>query len=237
MKATRLGYDNLDMEEREGLKSLKERIKAGDIIICATDKSGRFAVLSRKQYIEAGEEHTKNDKEINLEESKAVERELNGHMRWWADMTGLGEHWNQKDRSVRNLLNHGLATCPMTLMVKDHKTWSVESGKPPPTRSIMGGNVGGNKGLSEFMSLVLEPVAKKMDSMETNATNGLLSVIEELNKDLTKRKEKGGNPSSHQEEPSIHQEDSSSHQEESADTCEKKTPPLERSDDCWNHKV
>ena len=104
------GYNNLDMEERQGLKSLKDRVKAGDIIICATDKSGRFAVLSRKQYIEAGEEHTKNDKEINLEESKAVERELNGHMRWWADMTGLGEQLDQKDRSVRNLLNHGLAT-------------------------------------------------------------------------------------------------------------------------------
>ena len=132
----------------------------------------------------------------------------------------MEEHWNQKDRSDTNLLNYGLATCPMTLMVKDHKTWSVESGKPPPTRSIMGGNVGGNKGLSEFMSLVLEPVAKKMDSMETNATNGLLSVIEELNKDLTKRKEKEGNPSNHQEEPPTHLEEPSSHQEGSADSGE-----------------
>ena len=34
----------------------------------------------------------------------------------------------------------------LTLLVKDHKkTWSVESGVAPPTRSIMGGNVGCNQ--------------------------------------------------------------------------------------------
>jgi hypothetical protein len=145
-------HDNLDKEEKEGLKSLQERVKSGELIICATDKSGRFAVLTREQYIQAGEAHTKHDKKVGMEESKMIERELNGHMRWWSEMTGLGGHWNQKDRSLRNLLNHGLATCPMTLLIKDHKTWSVESGETPPTRSIMGGNVGGNKGLSEFMS-------------------------------------------------------------------------------------
>ena len=35
----------------------------------------------------------------------------------------------------------------------------------------MGGNVGGNAGMSEFISLVLEPVADEMkNSMEINAT-------------------------------------------------------------------
>ena len=128
-KDDKTGYDILDLKEKQGLKYLKERVKAGEIIICATDKSGQFAILSREQYIKAGEEHTKNDKEINIEESKSVERELNGHMRWWGEMTGLGEQWDQKDMSVRNLLNDALPTCPMTLMVKVHKTWSVESGK------------------------------------------------------------------------------------------------------------
>ena len=96
-------------------------------------------------------------------------------------MTGLGKNWNQEDRSIRNLLKLGLAVCPMTLMVKYHKLQPV--GKTPPTRSVMGSNVCGNKPLSEFMSLVLEPVSKRMDSMEINASSGLLSVIESLNKE------------------------------------------------------
>ena len=63
----------------------------------------------------------------------------------------------------------GLACCPLTLLVKDHKSWSLESGYP--VRPVMGGNVGGNAGISEFVSLVLEPVANEMeDSLEINAT-------------------------------------------------------------------
>ena len=77
-------------------------------------------------------------------------------------MTGLSDNWNQRDRAVRNILNHGLAVCPLTLLIKDHKIWSVDSGDPPPSRPVVGGNVGGNRPLSEFTSLVLEPVAKRV---------------------------------------------------------------------------
>ena len=47
------------------------------------------------------------------------------------------------------------------------------------------------------MSLVLEPVAKGMDSMETNATSGFLNTIEELNKEKSRRNK--NNSSSPQE--------------------------------------
>ena len=65
-------HDNLDKEEKEGLKSLKERVKSGELIICATDKSGRFAVLTRDQYVQAGEAHTKHDKTVVMEEWKMI---------------------------------------------------------------------------------------------------------------------------------------------------------------------
>ena len=69
----------------------------------------------------------------------------------------------------------------MTLLIKDHKPWDLI----PKTRSVMGGNEGGNTGISEFLSLVLEPVAREQDgSMEINATNGLLADIFDLNKEL-----------------------------------------------------
>ena len=42
----------------------------------------------------------------------------------------------------------------------------------------MGGNEGGNQGISEFISLVLEPVAREQEgNMEINATNGPLADV------------------------------------------------------------
>ena len=51
------GQDNLTPGERRGLKSLKKRVNEGEIIVCQTDKSGRFCVLTRDQYLEAGQAH------------------------------------------------------------------------------------------------------------------------------------------------------------------------------------
>ena len=111
-------------------------------------------------------------------------------MRWWNTIWSVGLGWNQEARCLANLLNHGLTPCPMTLLIKDHKTWSILSGEPPQTRSVMGGNVGGNTGISEFLSLVMEPVAREQEgNMEINATSGLLNDITTLNKDL--RQEEG----------------------------------------------
>ena len=65
--------------------------------------------------------------------------------------------------------------------VKAHKVWSLI----PKTRSVMGGNDGANYGISEFLSLVLEPVAKEQDDkMEISATNDLLADISDLNDEL-----------------------------------------------------
>ena len=49
--------------------------------------------------------------------------------------------------------------------------------------------MGGNKPLSEFMSLVLKPVAKRMEEMEINAGSGLTSITESINTDISSRQE------------------------------------------------
>ena len=42
--------DNLTKEESIGLKCLKKRVPEGSIVICQTDKSGRFAIMSMEEY-------------------------------------------------------------------------------------------------------------------------------------------------------------------------------------------
>ena len=119
------GKDNLSMGEKRGLKSLKKRVADGGLVVCQTDKSGRFCVLTREQYLQAGMVHIKNDKKVTTEEQEEIERAVNGHVRWWGAIWDLGSAWSQESRCQANLINHGLGTCPMTLLVKDHKTWSV----------------------------------------------------------------------------------------------------------------
>ena len=120
------------------MKSLKKIVAEGELIDCQTDKSGRFCVLTREQYLEAGLEHTKKDRKIDQKDHEEIQRAVNGHMRWWNVIWGQGSNWSQESRCLANLLNHGLGACPMTLLVKDHKTWSVI----PKTRSLMGGMMG-----------------------------------------------------------------------------------------------
>ena len=87
------GMDNLTASEKRGLKSLKRRVASGEIIVCQTDKSGRFCVLTREQYLEAGLEHTKKDRKIGQDDHEEIQRAVNGHMRWW------GAIWSLEPRS------------------------------------------------------------------------------------------------------------------------------------------
>ena len=64
---------NLNREELNGLKSLKQRIDSGQIIIADTDKSKRFCALTPEQYVAAGEVHTKKDIEISAEKVKRIQ--------------------------------------------------------------------------------------------------------------------------------------------------------------------
>ena len=91
--AEKIGMDNLTAGEKKGLKSLKKKIKEGSILICQTDKSGRFCVMDREQYRLAGHEHTSKDRRITNEEHGEIQRAINGHMRWWGGIWNLGSHW------------------------------------------------------------------------------------------------------------------------------------------------
>ena len=97
----------------------------------------------------------------------------------------------------------------MTLLIKDHKTWSII----PKIRSLMGGNDGGNSGISEFLSLVLEPLAREQSgNMEINATNGLLADIVDLNAELDVEKRTQGF-SIPEEESTVPREGRTTHEE------------------------
>ena len=123
---------NLTQNELKGLKSLKNRVKSGEIVVATTDKSKRFAILSKKQYIDAGNCHTKNDIEINPRQIKKIQKNVNDHVFWLNQILQPGLNWNHTDRMSKNVQDWGEQVCLMTCLIKDHKNWSPYSTEPPP---------------------------------------------------------------------------------------------------------
>ena len=63
----RSGSSNLSQAEVRGLKSLQKRVASGELIVTETDKSKRFCVLRKNQYVEAGRKHVEKDVVVSSE--------------------------------------------------------------------------------------------------------------------------------------------------------------------------
>ena len=173
---------NLTRAQGRGLRSLKTRVKEGELVILPTDKTGKFAVMTRETYELAGKSHIGNDEEVGWDVIKKSQSEINGHVSMLIKTFRIGETWGQTDRVRESMLGEGLSVCPVGLLYKDHKNWKKESGKLPPTRHVAGGHVGLNLHLSEIVSDILEPLAENLvDGVEVISTEDLLALVEELN--------------------------------------------------------
>ena len=175
---------NLSTEETRGLKSLQERIKSGEIVICQTDKSGRFAVLTREDYERAGMKHVKGDQEVDLEYVRQNNRVLNGHCSMWLRIFLVGANWGHEDRHRETKITNSLSVCPLYLLFKDHKGWEWHMGGVAPTRPVASANSGANVHFSELLSQTIEPLANKfVGGMEWISTCDMLSDVDKLNAD------------------------------------------------------
>ena len=111
---------NLTPAEAKGLKSLKKRVKEGQIVVVKTDKSGRFSVMSMQEYERAGLVHTAKDTEVTMGFLVKNQRRLNGHMSMLLKTFLVGQNHDHFER-IRNLkLTHSLSIAPLYLLFKDH---------------------------------------------------------------------------------------------------------------------
>ena len=75
-----------------------------------------------------------------------------------------------------------MATCPLSLLYKDHKGWESHMGTCPPTRPVVSGNMGMNIHLSEVVSDLIEPLVDKyMGGRESISTEDMISKFMGLN--------------------------------------------------------
>jgi hypothetical protein len=173
---------NLSVEEARGLESLKKRVADGSLIICQTDKSSRFAVMSEEEYLEAGRKHTASDEEVDIDFLIKNQTVLNGHVSMLMKTFCMGADWDHEARIRATKITLSLSVAPLYLLFKDHKSWSVEIGGPPPTRPVVSAGGGQNDHTSEIVSQALEPVASAMHGgMETGSTQDFVSQMVTLN--------------------------------------------------------
>ena len=172
---------NLTKSQELGLKSLKKRVKEGEIVVLPTDKSGNFAVMSRRTYEVAGLKHVSEDEVVGWDVIKEAQKEINGHVAMAIKMFGIGRNWGHTDRIRETMLGETLAICPVSLLFKDHKNWTKESGGVPPTRHVAGGHKGMNLHLSEIISDILEPLVETLGGDEVISTEDLLAQVDILN--------------------------------------------------------
>ena len=173
-------FSNLNKKEQLGLNSLLKRVKNDEVRITPTDKSGRFAILTTEQYLDSGRVHTNKDEEIGWKEVNYLRNQVNNHMYWLRKIFRYCERTNP-DRMNANLIVADNDLPEMAILIKDHKQWSFESKKPPPSRPIVSGNSTVNTHLSEFISEIIEPLALEADGAEIQSSEEALHLLDKHN--------------------------------------------------------
>ena len=176
---------NLTAGEARGLKSLMKRMGEGELVVCPTDKTGKFAVMGRDIYESSGMVHTEGDDIVGWEDLKISQREVNGHTSMLAKIFRIGENWGHEDRVRETIMGEALQVCPIQLLYKDHKGWVKSMGKIPPTRQVAGGHRGINLHLSELVSDLMEPMVGAIKGgREAISTEDMVAKVEGVNKNM-----------------------------------------------------
>ena len=177
---------NLDEDEKEGLKSLQKRIREGEVIVMKTDKSGKLCICTRDEYRIMGEKHTAKDEKIGRKGIIEIEKNLNGHVFFWAKMWGSGDSHGQRDRIIDSKVVSSEQLASLYLMYKDHKK---EKGT---TRPVVTGCTSNTKGFSNSVSDLLESVNKvKEQGYEVISGEDMLARVENYNQEAEKIKAEG----------------------------------------------
>ena len=151
-----------------------------------TDKSGKLCICTRDEYKAMGEKHTNKDDRIERKGIIETEKNLNGHVFFWAKMWGSGDSHGQRDRIIDSKVVSSEQLASLYLMYKDHKK---EKGT---TRPVVTGCTSNTKGFSNSVSDLLESVNKaKEGGYEVISGEDMLAKIENYNIEADKIKKEG----------------------------------------------
>ena len=162
------------------MSKASNRIKARELLVCPTDKTGKLMITTLNAYLCMGEPHTSKDKEISIREVQETQQILNGHQSCLNKAFNIGKTWGHQDRVRESTISQSNSIPPMYLMVKDHK--KVEEDKYPKTRPVVSNCRGMGSPLSNTMSDLVESLATAMESsFESCSTEDYLAKTDKYN--------------------------------------------------------
>lgn len=146
-------WSNLDKVEKEGLRSLKEKLQSKEEVIFQTDKSGHFSVDQVGNYKSTCEKHTDGDVDVTEEEYNRLQQVINAHAVSWVRMLSAGAGNNEQTRIKNNMIGMDSPMPPLY-------------GTPPPIRPVCGAAASYSNRLSHVVSTILTELWR---SKEDNA--------------------------------------------------------------------
>ena len=175
--------NNLSEKQLNAIKSIKEKMKKEDLVCFETDKTGKFALDRRDNYVRKMEKHVKNDDIISMKEVKKIEKNLNEHAEHLVKITNAGFNSGQTKRIRSNLKTIDNEIPILSGTHKDHKK-VVDEEAGPDLRPIMGATVGPNVALTNFIaSDIIRKVAEEASvGNDSKSTEEFLSALEKYNK-------------------------------------------------------
>ena len=144
-------WQNLTVNEKNGLRSLRKRSKDNSVVIYQTDKSGRSSIDTAESYILACDPHVKGDETITQQDYERLESEMNAHSIIWTRILKAGHRTGHVNRIKNNMITQDCPIAPLYTLRKDHKNIDDEV-KRPPVRPVCGAVSAYNQPLSHVIS-------------------------------------------------------------------------------------
>ena len=123
-------YENLTAAEKRGISKLKKRIDKDEIDVIKTDKSGKLGVISKEKYLETELKGNNKDNEINRDELRKIEKNLNNPTRMICKIVNAGEYHGHMERILCSKIVNLESTAPKHYLYKDHKkaeSWRLDA--------------------------------------------------------------------------------------------------------------
>ena len=175
--------NNLTVKQFKAIKELKNKMENENLVCVETDKTGKFSLDTKENYVKKVKKHIEMDEVITSREVTRIENKLNAHAEHVARITMAGENSGQTKRIKSNLKTKDNQIPILHGTSKDHKVAANEN-EGPEVRPIMGAVVGPNVGLSNFIGKeVIRRVAEDIGGDNVcKSTEELLSRFENFNK-------------------------------------------------------
>ena len=152
-----------------------------EIIVLKTDKSGKLTIIEREKYLELGKVQNAQDRKIEREELRKIERKINEQTKMWLKILNAGESHGHFSRIKNSKTIESETAASKYFMFKDHKSGGGY-------RPVVSGCSSDTLGLSGLLSDVVESLCQAVkDPFEVISSEDLLARITEFNEMIERK--------------------------------------------------